>query len=103
MRVKRNATLPKLSQSTDALVGLHACTNFVQANMSDFQAALKRFGSINKLKASVKTAIVSQSFALSHKQGQLPEFYAKDKARLLADKENARAQAEYERIQEENK
>jgi len=92
-----------MSQSADALVGLHACTNFVKANKNDFEAALKRLGSINKMKASIKTALIAQSYESAYKQGVLPDFYVQDKARLAQEKENARAQAELERTHNENK
>jgi len=84
-------------------VGLRADTDFVKANKNDFEAVLKRLGSINKLRTSVKTVILENSYNHAHKKGALPEFYIENKLKLQQEKENQRLQKEQERIYNENK
>lgn len=85
------------------MVGLRANTNFVKSNKHDFQAALNKLGSINKIRSSMKTIKLEQSYSLTHKAGNLPEFYIENKLKLHQEKENIRIKQEEERIYNENK
>lgn len=102
-KIKRNATLPKLDATSEALTNLRADTDFVKTNKHDFDAVLKRLGSINKLRTSVKTVLLESSFNAVHKRGALPDFYVENKLKLQQDKENVRMQREQERLYNENK
>lgn len=102
-KLKRIPSLPKVRQSYDPLAGLHADTDFVKANKQDFQSSLKRLGSINKLRTSLKTIKLEHSYTTTHKKGDLPEFYIENKLKLQKEKEDERIRLEEERIYNENK
>lgn len=95
--------MPKIDKAYDPLVALKTDTNFVKSNKHDFETALKRLGSITKIRSSLKTIKFDASYNATHKQGNLPEFYIEDKLRLQKVKEEELKRQEEERIYNENK
>ena len=95
--------MPKTRQSFDPLVSLKADTDFVKANKFDFQAALKRLGSVTKIRSSLKTLKLDNSYSANHKKGCLPDFYIENKLKIQKEKEDELKRQEEERIYNENK
>ena len=95
--------MPKIDKAYDPLVSLKADTNFVNANKHDFQAALNRLGTVHKIRSSLKTIKLDNSFSINHKKGSLPEFYLENKLKLQREKEEELKRQEEERLYNENK
>lgn len=101
--MKRNASLPKIEKIHDPLVGLKADVDFVKSNKQDFEFALKKLSSVNKIRSSLKTIKLDSSYNATYKRGDLPEFYIENKLKMQKEKEEELKKKEEERIYNENK
>ena len=85
------------------MVGLKADVNFVKSNKKDFQIALRRLGSTNKLRSSLKTVRLQESYISNYKIGSLPKFYVENNLKLQQTKDEEVKRREEEQFYNENK